>query len=157
MRKLFTRTTLFAALLLFLLLLFAGCAGMPVSQRESSVKSLLYELQQRDPQAAANLTHVPFLFDGEILTTERDAQLMWENLSASGFLSEAQLLTVAPADPAQYTRFADTAQVRVFFEHSLPDNSAFAEISTDYGRFLLLLSGKKIGYPIVVGVKGPLQ
>jgi len=156
MRKLFTRTTLFAAPLL-LLLLFAGCAGMPVSQRESSVKNLLYELQQRDPQGAADLTHTPFLFDGEILTTERDAQLMWENLSASGFLSDARLLTLVPAGPAQYTRFADTAQVRVFFEHSLPDNPAFAEISTGYGRFLLLLSGKKLGYPIVVGVKGPLQ
>src|SRR6056297_3560939 len=115
MRKLFTRTALFAALLL----LFAGCAGMPVSQREGSVKSLLYELQRRDPQGAADLTHVPFLFEGEILTTERDARLMWEHLSASGFLSEARLLTVVPAETDQYRRFADTAQVRVFFEHSL--------------------------------------
>lgn len=153
MRKIVTRTAIFAALLL----LFAGCAGMPVSQRESSVQNLLSELQQRDPKGAAELTHVPFLFDTEVLTTERDAQLMWENLSASGFLDDARLLTLVPAGQAQYARFADSAEVRVFFEHSLPDNPAFAEISTEYGRFLLLLSGKKLGYPIVVGVKGPLR
>ena len=154
MRKKLIRTLCFGSLLLLL----AGCAGMPVSQRESSVKSLLYELQQRDPQGAADLTNVPFLFDTEVLTTERDAELMWKNLQdASGFLSEAQLLGIAPATPAEYTRFADTAEVRVFFANSLPENPAFAEISTPYGRFLLLLSGKNIGYPIVVGVKGPLR
>jgi hypothetical protein len=154
MRKTLIRTLCFAGLLLLL----AGCAGMPVSQRESSVKNLLYELQQRDPQGAARLTHIPFLFDTEVLTTERDAELMWTNLQdASGFLSQAELLGIAPATPAEYTRFADTAEVRVFFANSLPENPAFAEISTPYGRFLLLLSGKNIGYPIVVGVKGPMQ
>jgi len=154
MRKKLIRTLCFAGLLL----LIAGCAGMPVSQRESSVNSLLYELQQRDSQGAARLTHVPFLFDTEVLTTERDAELMWSNLQdASGFLSDAELLGIAPASPAEYTRFADTAEVRVFFANSLPENPAFAEISTPYGRFLLLLSGKNIGYPIVVGVKGPMQ
>lgn len=154
MRKKLIRTLCFGSLLLLL----AGCAGMPVSQRERSVNNLLYELQQRDPQGAADLTNVPFLFDTEVLTTERDAELMWKNLQdASGFLSEAQLLGIAPATPSEYTRFADTAEVRVFFANSLPENPAFAEISTPYGRFLLLLSGKKIGYPIVVGVKGPLK
>lgn len=153
MRKLIIRTICFGALLLLL----AGCAGMPVSQRESSVENLLYELEQRDPQGAAHLTHIPFLFDGEVLTTEQDAQLMWQNLSASGFLSQAELLDLEPAAPADYPRFADTAEVRVFFEHTLPENPSFAEIATPYGRFLLLLYGKKIGYPIVVGVKGPMK
>ncbi len=154
MRKLLIRTACFGTLLLLL----AGCASIPVSQRERSVKSLLYELQQRGPQEAADLTHVPFLFDGEVLTTERDAQLMWNNLSrASGFLSQAELLSLEPASAAQYTRFADTAEVRVFFEQALPENPSFAEISTPYGRFLLILSGGRIGYPIVVGVKGPMK
>jgi len=140
-----------------LLLIFTGCSSLPVSQRSSSVESLVYRLHTGDAEAAADLTDVPFLLDGEILMTERDARLMWENLKkAPGLLADAEVLSITPAVPADYTKFSDSSDMRVFFERALPENPTLVEIETSFGRFLLLVSGKRLGIPVLAGMKGPI-
>ncbi|MDY7029531.1 MAG: hypothetical protein SVR04_14670 [Spirochaetota bacterium] len=141
-----------------LLLIFTGCSSLPVSQRPSSVESLVYKLHTGDAETAADLTDVPFLLDGEILVTERDAGLMWENLKkVPDLLADAEVLSITPAVPADYTKFADSSDMRVFFERALPENPTLVEIETSFGRFLLLVSGKKLGIPVLAGMKGPIR
>lgn len=146
-----------AAVTVILLLIFTGCSSLPVSQRPSSVESLVYKLHTGDAEAAADLTDVPFLLDGEILVTERDAGLMWENLKkVPGLLADAEVLSITPAVPADYKKFADSSDMRVFFERALPENPTLVEIETSFGRFLLLVSGKRLGIPVLAGMKGPI-
>jgi len=138
--------------------LLAGCTSLPVSQRPSSVESMLYRIHRGDVEQAVELTRLPFLLDGEILTTERDAELLWENLKAVPALLESpKILSLREAYPSDYTEFRDSSELRVFFDRALPENPSFAEIETPVGRFLLLLTGKKIGLPEIAGLKGPLR
>jgi len=143
---------------ILIVLILSGCSSLPVSQRPDSVESLLYKLETGDAENAAGLTRVPFLLDGEILVTGKDARLLWSNLKdVPGLFASPQILSITPALPADYTKFADSSDMRVFFERALPANPALVEIQTSFGRFLLLVSGKKIGIPVLAGMKGPLK
>lgn len=151
---------LFSVLLLVLTVagLLAGCASLPVSQRESSVESLLYRIHTEDVARAVELTRLPFLLDGEILTTERDAELLWTNLKAvPDLLGSPEILSIREAYPSDYKEFRDSSELRVFFDRALPENPSLVEIETPEGRFLLLLTGKKLGLPEIAGLKGPLR
>lgn len=140
-----------------LTLLLTGCASLPVSQREAPVEALLYRLHSEDVSRAVELTRLPFLLDGEILTTERDAELLWENLKAiPDFLESPEILSIREAYPSDYTEFRDSSELRVFFDRALPENPSLVEIETPVGRFLLLLTGKKLGLPEIAGLKGPM-
>jgi len=152
------KKNLFLLLTLLAVGLMTGCASLPVSQRSSSVESLLYRIHTGDVAKAVDLTYLPFLLDGEILTTERDAELLWTNLKeVPGFLESPEILSLKEAYSSDYVKFRESAEMRVYFDRALPENASLAEIKTSAGSFLLLLSGKKIGLPVIAGLKGPLR
>ena len=83
---------------------------------------------------------------------------MWENLAGiSGLFSDPEIERIYPAGPEEYGKFAGTADMRVFFDRALPENTTVVEVETSFGSFLLLVSGKRFGVPVLVGLKGPVQ
>lgn len=152
------KQALIIAAVLAILIMLSGCSSLPVAERPSRVESLVHTLRTSDVDGAVRLTRVPFLLDGEILMTGKDVELMWNNLKkVPDLFANAEIISIRPASAADYVDFAESSDIRVFFERALPEDPALVEIGTSTGSFLLLVSGKKIGTPLLAGMKGPLQ
>jgi len=152
-------TTIGTALLV--ILLAASCTTVPVSQRDNRVERLIEELNTADMDRLMELSARPFLLDGEIIVLESDLQMMWTNLRDAGFtFRSATLEDLGPVTDTTYRSFADTMDVRVWFEKYAAEDAALARISTSHGTFLIV-TGDKVGrfrgLPQIFGFTGPQE
>lgn len=135
----------------------AACSTTPPAQRLSRIEKLMEELETADIDRLVELSARPFLLDGEVLARETDIRTMWVNLDAAGFHFDGAVVTdLLPAGhPGLSDHFAETVDVRVFFERHLFDRAGFVEIQTDHGYFIVLTGDKVGGVPQIAGFTGP--
>lgn len=140
-----------------LALLLASCSTIPFAQRPKNAMRVVELFTAGDVQSLDNISQVPFLFNGEIVELPEDVNTIWTNLTKSGLkLTGAKVADAQAIGPESYKRFADTMQVRVFFQKYLPKGTALVHLTFSGGSFDLLLGGAHRGYPVVIGIKaGP--
>jgi len=143
-----------AAITGLIALIVASCSTIPFAQRPQNAQRVIDLFNAGDVQTLDNISQVPFLFNGEIVELKSDVDVIWTNLVKSGLkLTEAQVASAAAIDPASYKQFADTMEVRVFFQKYLPKGTAIVHVTFKGGSFDLLLDGARKGYPLVIGIK----
>lgn len=143
---------------LLVALFAASCTTVPVSQREKRVEVLLEELNTGDVERLMELSALPFLLDGEIIVLERDVRTMWTNLREVGFSFQAatvQDLGAVTADT--YRQFADTMDVRVWFERHAAEDAGLARVGTSHGTFLIVTGDREGRTPKIFGFTGPQE
>lgn len=144
---------LFAAAILFLVLA-ASCTTTPYAQREANVQKALELIASGDAETLVAQSHLPFLFDAEIIMLERDLATLWGNLSEASFEMEAaEVEYIGPAGRYSYPPFADSMEVRTFFKKYVPKKSSLVRITAENGEFFLLLGPEKRDNPTFIGYR----
>ena len=143
---------------LLILILAASCTTVPVSQRDNRVEALITELNTADIDRLMELSARPFLLDGEIIILESDVQMMWTNLRDVGFTFDAATIEeLGPVTDTTYTRFADTMDVRVWFQKYAAEDAGLARVSTSHGTFLIITGDRLKRTPYIFGFTGPQE
>jgi hypothetical protein len=143
---------------LLILILAASCTTVPVSQRDNRVETLITELNTADIDRLMELSARPFLFDGEIIILESDLQMMWTNLRDVGFTFDAATIEeLGPVTDTTYLQFADTMDVRVWFQKYAAEDAALARVSTSHGTFLIITGDRLKRLPYIFGFTGPQE
>jgi hypothetical protein len=127
---------------------------VPVAQRDSSIIKLIDLFNAGDVEKLTNLSQKPFVFDGEIILIGQDLELLYGTLKESGFSFENyQIAAIEPVNDESHKIFADTMEIRVFFERYVKSTAVVVTVSDDSGSVLFLLDGKDGEYPQVHGIK----
>lgn len=138
--------------------ILASCASAPYVQKESSVLKLVGLINSGEVTSVQGLTPAPFVLDTEILYLDSDVDTLWKNLKASSFaMTGARFVTTASAGGESWKTFADTYDMRNFFEKYTGKDTSIVTLDTAEGRYYLLLERKVSGYPRVRGMKGPIK
>lgn len=137
-------------------MVIASCATVPVSQRDRRVEALLEDLNTADIDRLMELTARPFLLDGEIIELERDVRTLWTNLREVGFTFDAATIEeLGPVGKDTYRSFADTMEVRVWFDRHTPEDAGLARVGTSHGTFLIVTGDRTGRTPLIYGFTGP--
>lgn len=135
-----------------------SCASAPYVQKEKGVLKLVSLINEGGVSEVERLTPAPFALDGETLYLESDIATFWKNLKAASFeMADARFVETEPVGPESYKAFADTFDMKNFFEKYTGKDTSIVSLDTRDGRYYLLLERKVRGYPKVRGLKGPVQ
>lgn len=141
---------------LLVVIFAASCATVPVPQRENRVERLLEELNTADIDRLMELSARPFLLDGELIMLEDDLRMMWTNLRDVGFRFDgATIEDLGPVTDQTYLQFADTMDVRVWFQRYAAEDAGLARVATTHGRFLIVTGDRTGRTPMIFGFTGP--
>ncbi len=152
------RPRLALALLFAVSLPLISCATGPYVQKESGVLKLVDLINEGEVTEIDGLTPAPFALDGETLYLESDVATFWKNLKAASFaMSSPRFVGANHLAPDSYKTFADTFDMKNFFEKYTGKDTSLAVVDTKEGRYYLLLERKVQGYPRVRGLKGPVR
>lgn len=140
------------------LVLLVSCASAPYVQKENSVLRLIELINEGGVTGIDELTMVPFVLDTETLYLESDITTLWENLYRSGFvMTDAQFVQAEPVTPESYKLFADTFDMKNFFDHYTDKDTSIVTVDTREGLYYLLLERPVRGYPRIRGIRGPIR
>ena len=135
-----------------------SCATTPFAAREATILSVLELINAADPSGIRQASVAPFLFDAEILTLDSDVRALWGLLSDAGFtITDPEVVATSEITPGSYMQFSNSMDARVFFERDVPPGAVIARIAAAEGEFVLILEGRRSGYPDVLGFKGPIR
>ena len=83
---------------------------------------------------------------------------MWINLREAGFTFDAATVTeLGPVTGSAYRSFADSMEVRVWFERYASEDAALATVDTSYGTFLIVTGDRLRRLPYIFGFTGPQE
>ena len=139
------------------LVLLASCASLQRSWDQGNVETVARLINEGRADTLADMSSVPFLVDGEIVTLKSDIASFWAGIVKAGFRVEGAALTqAAPLAPASYTQFADSMEVKTFFAQYVKKGARLLEIGTSQSaKKILLLFGDTSFKKTIYGFKGP--
>ncbi len=141
-----------------LVLLVSACATTRGVPRQHAVTNLVELVNSGNIPLIGDVTNIPMLIDGEIVSRAQEASSFWKQVHAAGFrLQEQKNIPVEPVDAKTYLLFGDTMEVRTFFSKYVPKTAVTAEVQGSGGQYIFLLSGRKGKYPYIFGFTGPVQ
>jgi hypothetical protein len=143
---------------LFLLLIFS-CSSVPHNQRDKKLDKIISLINSGDTEKLLKVSSVPFLFDGEILLKTADVKLVWSGLKKNSYKIKnyTYVRKAYTSKEKDYSLFSDSREVKIYFNKYLSDKSSIIAVKTADGEMLLLLDGKKAGYPVIRGIRGPVK
>ncbi len=157
-RKPFAGTTLSAIPIVCAALLAASCATVNQVPREKDVMRLVGLINEGKVTTIEGLTPAPFALDTETLYLDSDVATLWNNLAAASFaMNDPRFGGSDPISPDSWKTFADSYDMKNFFEKYTGKDTYLVAVDTAEGRYYLLLERKIKGYPKVRGIKGPVQ
>jgi len=135
-------------------LLLGACATTPPSQDEGKVAAVIELINNGAVEDLSAQSHVPFLFDAELLVRSTDIGLMWSGVRQTGLRIAPVGFVVEPAAASDYARIADTFDLQSYFgpEGYLPDDAAWVTADSSAGRLLVLLGGREGSLPLIYGI-----
>ncbi len=157
------------ALLLISIVIITGLFSCTTySQRKSSSDKVIDLVNTKNSALLSSATSLPFLFDGEIIMLEKDSSMIWQNINNAGFNFE-EIIEVEsiPVSAGGYLFFANTMEVKTWFEKYLPKKASLLKISCKNGLYYMILGGKKRVttpdsgekeiFPAICGFTGPVK
>ncbi len=136
----------------------AACQTVPVPQREGRIRAVVDIITTAPVEEVVAYSQTPFVFDSELLVLESDLDLIWTRLRAAGFdLKDAEIVQISPLTADSYAEFAESYEMRIFFEEYLSADGAVVRVRNGSGEYLLLLDDSRKRTPLLYGLKGPLS
>lgn len=136
----------------------AACQTVPVPQREGRIRAVVDIITTAPVEEVVAYSQTPFAFDSELLVLESDLDLLWTRLRAAGFdLKDAEIVQISPLTEDSYAEFAESYEMRIFFEEYLSADGAIVRVRNGSGEYLLLLDDSRKRTPLLYGLKGPLS
>ncbi|TVR89805.1 MAG: hypothetical protein EA428_09480 [Spirochaetaceae bacterium] len=136
----------------------AACQTVPVPQREGRIRAVVDIITTAPVEEVVAYSQTPFAFDSELLVLESDLDLLWTRLRAAGFdLKDAEIMQISPLTEDSYAEFAESYEMRIFFEEYLSADGAVVRVRNGSGEYLLLLNDSRKRTPLLYGLKGPLS
>ncbi len=146
------------AVLAVALVLLVSCASAPYVQKENSVLELIELVNEGGITGIDGLVMAPFVLDTETLYLENDITTLWDNLYRNGFvMTDAQFVRAEPVTPESYKLFADTFDMKNFFDHYTGKDTSLVTVDTREGQYYFLLERPVRGYPRIRGIRGPIK
>ena len=103
------------------------------------------------------MTQTPFLLDGEIVVLDNDMRDLWETITSGGAkVSNLVLVESYPVEENTYKRFADTFEVKSYFERYVSKDGHVVIVETEDLRLFFLMDKTKKGAKKLIGLKGPM-
>ena len=131
-----------------------SCATVPPVQTEEDVRAVTALAAAGKTDILSRQSHLPFLFDGEILVRSQDVSEMWRLTAAADlFRANPTVAGLSDTGPETYKLFAESKQVQLFFSKYAGEYARIAVIDTPNARVTLLLDGKSEGYSRIAGMK----
>ena len=148
------RVLLSCALTACVLTAALSCATAPPAPAEEDVRGVTELAAAGETEILTAQSHVPFLFDGEILGRGQDVAEMWRLIVGAGvFEAETTLGALSGVGPGSYRLFADSKQVELFFSKYVSENASTAVVETPAATVILLLDGRSEGYSRIAGMR----
>lgn len=148
----------FFSIALIISAFFVSCATMTRRPGQPDIKRIVGAVNRGDAQMLSETSAVPFLLDGEMLSIDADVSRLWLNLTEAGFkFGNAAIVAINEIGEDGYKLFADSMEVKVFFAKYVERSAVLAEVDTEAGKFLLLVSPAKNGKAMIRGMKGPVS
>ena len=146
-----------AAVFILVLIALSSCTTMKAVPNDKAIGRFIELYNSGDTSRMTEMTSVPMLIDGEIVSRTGDADFFWNRLAEVGFSFEGvNSYIVEPVDDRAKYLFGDTMEVGTFFDKYVPDTAVIVRVKGPGGDFILLLSGRKGRYPFIFGFTGPL-
>ena len=121
-----------------------SCSSVPYSRWNSSSAKVIELINSPGDEYLTKITASPFLFDREIIILEKDIAMIWKNIDEAGFcFEEAYEAESMPVSAGDYRLFADTMEVKTWFEKYLPEKASVVKIKAKNGLYYMILGGKK--------------
>jgi len=128
---------------LSLLAFFYACTTMNVIDHKAGVLSVINDINKSNTQALITCSKVPFLFDGEILLRKADVSILWNNLKEADFNIDDPLITaIEKVNQDTYKEFADTMEVKVFFNKYISTDCVLIRVKSTNGENLFIAAEK---------------
>jgi len=104
----------------------------------------------------AEMSATPFLVDGEIVAMKPDVASFWNGIVKAGYkVQETTLTQDTPLTSDSYKQFADTMEVKSFFEKYVKKDARILELRTDTSEDRILLILRDSYTKTIYGFKGP--
>ncbi len=151
------KKTKWIAVFLVILIAFSSCTTMKAVPNDRAIKRFINLYTTGNAEKMTAMTSIPMLIDGEIVARASDANFFWTRLAEAGFKFDgSEYYTIEAVTDKSSLIFGDTMEVATFFNKYVPPTAVLVRLSGPGGDFILLLSGRKGGYPFVFGFTGPL-
>jgi len=141
-------------LMVIIIVGLSSCASLKFVQKEDDVIKIIDLINKGDSKTLTTVSVTPFLFDGEILMLDSDIDILWKNITDAGFTLQAPSVVKIEEIGVESSRFfGDSMDIRSYFDRYLPETARITHIQAGAVNMLLLLNGKKDGYPQIHGIK----
>jgi len=136
----------------------ASCASLNSVPQEKEVLRLVDLINAGQVTSVQGISLTPFALDSETLYLDGDVETMWHNLAAASFvMKDASFGGKEKVAHDTWKTFADSYDMKNFFEKYTGDTTYLVTVDTADGRYYLLVDKKIKGYPRVRGLKGPVR
>ena len=133
-----------------------GCASLQRSVDQGDARQVTDLLNAGQAAKLTAMSATPFLLDGEIVALRSDVATLWDNVVKAGFrLSDASLARSVPVSAGSYREFAQTLEVKAFFDSQVKRGTRILELQTANGARVLLLLRDAWFTRTLIGFKGP--
>lgn len=140
-----------------ILVALSSCTTMKAVPNDKAIERFVELYNNGDTVRMTEMTAVPMLIDGEIVSRRGDADFFWNRLFEAGFRFDNSNTVVSnPVDGKSRLLFGDTMEVGTFFDKYVPETAVIVSVKGPGGDFILILSGRKGRYPFIFGFAGPL-
>lgn len=140
---------------ILLCVLVAGCATFSAGRYEKATADIADMIDSGDVRGLVASSETPFLLDGELIMLEQDVSTFWTNIVEAGFrIGSTSAVMAQPLDDQSFAEFAQTMEVKTFFQKYISEIGSVVVLKTDSFQLLLLLDRDR-GRTTIVGFKGP--
>jgi hypothetical protein len=143
------------AVALIVIVLFGACMSSPAATGAGDAYDEIIRLVNEAPvEDLVGQSHVPMIFDAELIVRTGDVELLWSGLRDTGFSVSRQDYLLQPARPGDHVRVADDFDMKSFFspDHGFPAEARWIEAESSAGPVLLLLGEFQNGLPLIYGI-----
>ncbi|MBF9017310.1 MULTISPECIES: hypothetical protein [unclassified Oceanispirochaeta] len=135
--------------LLLLVALMTSCAGLGSGVKDDDVLAVIEMMNAGQTEALVESSVLPFVFDGEILESETQINLLWSGLNKAGYvLDNPLILQQRPVMAEDASIFSETWEIKTYFKNLLTENDTYVEVQGAAGKLHMVLRPSKTGVQI---------
>jgi len=139
-------------------LALVSCASFQRSRDGDAARRVTALVNAGQAERLAAMSAIPFLVDGEIVLLPDDVDSFWNGIAKAGLRAQASVPGQgSTVGPESYKDFADTMEVRVFFEKYVKKGARILTVNAIPGGDILLIVAPECLSWKIIGWKGPFR
>ena len=131
--------------------LFFSCSTLGSGYYEDTGLIIANQLNKGMHESLSEDSDYPFVFEQEILASSSQVKMLWEGLVKAGYYVENPTVTInEPVSDKDSLLFAESWEIRSYFEKYLTDDDRLLLINGDNSSFYIILRrNDKDSYKII--------